>query len=229
MTLLHHAGYRTVTLDQFVRFIRGEQVGLPPRPLLLTFDDARADSWIGGDGIIRKLGFNAVMFVDVGRVDSGDREYLTWSELATMRHSGRWDLQLHAGEGHHYIRYGPAEDDVGPFYAYREDDESFARWKERAFGDLEWGREQLDDHVDGLRPLAFAPPYGNYGQQGTNDKRIPETLLDWLVERYEAVFTQDQSLFSAPRARQPVGRLQIDRNLSGGDLRAALENPSGSP
>ena len=49
MTLLDTAGYQTITLGQFVRFHRGEDVDLPPHPVLLTFDDARADSWIGGD------------------------------------------------------------------------------------------------------------------------------------------------------------------------------------
>ena len=71
MTLIHHAGYQTIDLDSFVRFTKGEAVELPPRPFALTFDDARADSWTGADGILEKLGLNAVMFVDVGRVDSG--------------------------------------------------------------------------------------------------------------------------------------------------------------
>jgi hypothetical protein len=31
MVLLEHAGYETITLDEFVRFIRQEQVSLPPR------------------------------------------------------------------------------------------------------------------------------------------------------------------------------------------------------
>ena len=82
-------------------------VDLPPRPLLLTFDDARADSWTGGDGILKKLDFTAVMFVDVGRVDAGDREYLTWNELESVQESGRWQLQLHSGKGHKQIQYGP--------------------------------------------------------------------------------------------------------------------------
>ena len=87
-----------------VHRLRTEQsVDLPPRPLLLTFDDARADSWTGADGILRKLHFNAVMFVDVGRVDGGDSEYLTWQELATVQNSGRWQLQLHSGKGHTQI------------------------------------------------------------------------------------------------------------------------------
>ncbi len=78
MTEIRHAGYQTVDLQTFLDFVGGKAVDLPPRPLLLTFDDGRADSWTGADGILRELHFNAVMFVDVGRVDHRDPEYLTW-------------------------------------------------------------------------------------------------------------------------------------------------------
>ena len=84
MTMIAHAGYQTIDLRTFRRFVQGEAVELPPRPLLLTFDDARANSWTGGDGILEKLGFKAVMFVDVGRVEDGNPEYLTWDELQTV-------------------------------------------------------------------------------------------------------------------------------------------------
>ena len=115
MALLHHAGYETITLDEFVRFMRRENLSLPPRPLLLTFDGARLDSWTGSDGILRELDFNAVLFVDVGRVEEEDPEYLTWKELNTLQGSGRWEVQLQSGTGGRQIRYGPAPDDVGPF------------------------------------------------------------------------------------------------------------------
>ena len=59
--------------------------------------------------------------------------------------------------------------------------------------DIEWGQDALADHIPAYRPLAFAPPYGSYGQDGTNDPRIPEDLLGWLTERYDAVFTQDRN------------------------------------
>jgi peptidoglycan/xylan/chitin deacetylase (PgdA/CDA1 family) len=113
MALLDHAGYETITLEEFVRLIRREQVRLPPRPLLLTFDGGRADSWIGSDAILAELGFNAVVFVDVGRVNAEKQaEYLTWKELDALQRGGRWEVQLQSGAGHHEIQYGPAPEDV---------------------------------------------------------------------------------------------------------------------
>lgn len=218
MTMIHEAGYQTIDLETFVRFVAGEPVDLPPRPLLLTFDDARADSWTGADGILGELGFSAVMFVDVGRVDGGDPEYLRWEELETVQASDRWELQLHAGEGHQQIQYGPGSDDYGPYYAYEEEGEDFDDWRERVRSDIEWGQETLFGHIPSYEPLAFAPPYGNYGQDGTNDPLIPDDLLGWLTERYEAVFTQDVNARARAGSGQPLGRIQVTRATAGGDI-----------
>jgi peptidoglycan/xylan/chitin deacetylase (PgdA/CDA1 family) len=222
MALLDHAGYDTITLGEFIRFIEREQVSLPPRPLLLTFDGARLDSWTGSDAILRKLGFHAVLFVDVGRVEEEDPEYLTWKELNALQRSGRWEVQLQSGTGHHQIRYGPAPDDVGPFYAYRGSEEIIGGWRERVFSDITWGEEQLAFRVRGYRPLAFAPPYGNFGQAGTNDQRIPRALLARLLQSFEVVFTQDRSGVASPGATNPLGRIEITRDVTEGQLHALL-------
>jgi peptidoglycan/xylan/chitin deacetylase (PgdA/CDA1 family) len=211
MVLLDHAGYDTITLREFVRFVGGGDVRLPPRPLLLTFDDGRADSWTGTDAILRKLGFNATLFVDVGRVNAKHPEYLTWKQLDELQRSGRWDVQLQSGTGHRQIQYGPEPDDVGPFYAYRGSEERLDGWRERVFSDITWAEKQLAFRVRGYRPLAVAPPYGNYGQAGTNDPRIPRELLARLRLSFDVVFVQDRSGLArrAAGTTQPLGRIEI--------------------
>jgi peptidoglycan/xylan/chitin deacetylase (PgdA/CDA1 family) len=222
MILLDRAGYETITLGEFVRFIGREQVSLPPRPVLLTFDGGRLDSWTGSDGILRELDFSAAVFVDVGRVEAEDPEYLTWDELNRLQRSGRWEVQLQSGTGHRQIQYGPAPDDVGPFYAYRGSGEVLGGWRERVFSDITYGEEQLAFRVRGYRPLAFAPPYGNYGQAGTNDRRIPRELLARLLMSFRVVFTQDRSGFASPGAANPLGRIEITRAVSERELHALL-------
>jgi peptidoglycan/xylan/chitin deacetylase (PgdA/CDA1 family) len=222
MALLDHAGYDTITLDEFTRFLDRERVSLPPRPLLLTFDGARLDSWTGSDGTLEELGFNAVVFADVGRVDARDRDHLTWSELNRMQRNGRWEVQLQSGTGNHRIRYGPAPDDVGPFYAYRGEEEILGGWRERVFSDITWAEEQLAFRVRGYRPLAFAPPYGNYGQAGTNDPRVPRELLARLLQSFEVVFTQDRSGFASPAAANPLGRIEVTPDVTGRELHGLL-------
>jgi peptidoglycan/xylan/chitin deacetylase (PgdA/CDA1 family) len=223
MTMIKHAGYQTISLTKFINFIRGKRVELPPRPLLLTFDDGRADSWTGADGILEKLHFNAVMFVDTGRVERCDPEYLSWDELQKLQSGSRWRLQLHAGpDGHQYIQYGRHKDDTGAYYAYEYEHESFDDWQDRVRSDIDEGGKLLAEHVATYKPLAFAPPYGTYGQDGTNDSRIPGNLLEWLTQDFEAVFTQDQNALAHADAKQPLGRIQVTRATTGGDLHGLL-------
>jgi hypothetical protein len=221
MTLLHHAGYRTITLAAFVAHLRGEPVDLPARPFLLTFDDGRLDAYTGSDATLRRLGFKAVVFVDAGRVDKRDPAYLRWGELDGLSRSGRWDVQLESGTGKHLMRWGPSPRDVGSFYAYRGVDEIVGGWRERVFGDLSWGEHQLTYRVHGYHPLAIAPAYGNYGQLGTNDPEIPRLLLARLLGSFPVVFVPDRSPFAARGAgtATPVGRLQV---TSERDLRTLL-------
>jgi len=224
MLRLHHAGYRTITLPTFVRFLRGEPVRLPARPFLLTFDDARLDAWMGGEAILRELGFKAVVFVDAGRVDRRDPRYLSWAQLRDMQRTGRWDVQLQAGTGNLRIKWGPKRDDLGSFYTYRGTEEVLGGWRERVFGDFAWAERQLAFRVPGYRPLAIAPPDGNYGQAGTNDPRIPRLLLARLLGAFQVVFTYDRPALASGGAglTRPVGRLQVTRSRGDRELRALL-------
>ena len=222
MTLLDHAGYQTITLEKLVRFVKGDEVSLPPRPLLLTFDRGHRDTWTGTDAILRELSYNAVLFVDVGRVEHADPDYLTWEDLSRLESSSRWDVQLQSGTGRRQIQYGSSPDDVGPFYAYRGSEEVLGGWRERVFSDITYGEEQLAAHVRGYRPLAFAPPYGNYGQAGTNDRRIPRELLARLLISFQLVFTQDRSGFASPGSANPLGRIEITRDVTEAELHTLL-------
>jgi peptidoglycan/xylan/chitin deacetylase (PgdA/CDA1 family) len=226
MTLLDHAGYDTITLDQLARFVDGEPVSLPPRPILLTFDGGLLDSYRQTDAILRRLGFGAVLFVDVGPVEEGDPAHLTYEELERLQAGGRWDVQLQSGTGNRRIRYGTGPGDVGAFYAYRGTEEVLGGWRERVFSDVTYAEDQLTHHVRGYRPLAFAPPYGNYGQAGTNDRRIPRLLLERLELSFPLVFTQDRDGFATPGAGNPLGRFEITRDTTEAELRAMLASGS---
>jgi len=221
MALLHAAGYHTITLEQFRAWHAGEPVDLPSHPLLLTFDDSLRSSFDGADSVLRRLGWTAVMFVDVGDVDARAPGYAGWARLAAAERSGRWELQLHAGHGHHNIAYDRSGT-MGPFYSYRvQRKETFVDWRRRALGDLEWGDAQLAAHIPGYRRLAFAPPYGNLGQLSSDDARIGPALGRWVRARYGVVFVQEPARYARP-GDPLVPRLQITRKLAGGDIHAWL-------
>jgi hypothetical protein len=189
--------------------------------VLLTFDGGRLDSWTGTDSALRDHGYGAVMFVDVGRVEEQDPAYLRWEELDRLDRD-RWDVQLQSGTGNRRIEYGSSPGETGPFYAYRGEQEVLGGWRERVFSDVTYGEDQLAHHVRGYRPLAFAPPYGNYGQAGTNDRRIPRLLLERLELSFALVFTQDRAGFAKPGAGNPLGRIEVTPRTTGPELHALL-------
>ena len=223
MEMLYKAGFRTLSIEQYIRFLNGDRKGLPERPMLITFDDGRLDSYRGADKVLARFGFKATMFVIAHSADEGGRFYLNWDDLRAMEKSGRWDIQEHAGDGHHNVRYGKGRKETGPFYAYRRmtDNglESFDAYKKRVIKDVEWGMERLKDEIPGFAPLSFALPYGNYGQLESNDPRIKGFFSDYLRKRFKAVFVVKPSGYTTRKTpRWRIGRIEIHTYTTAGRL-----------
>jgi peptidoglycan/xylan/chitin deacetylase (PgdA/CDA1 family) len=185
MLMLSAAGFTSVSTADYVRYIRSEWTGLPSKPILITFDDSRLDSYVGADDILRVTGHKATMFAITGKVT--DARYMDWNELATAQASGRWDIQLHAHNSHVKI-------DGHPFLAYRLPGETFEEWKDRAEGDIWTGLSLLKQHVPGFTQLIYAPPMGDYGQYDTNDPQIPIELRSFFAKRFAAWLVQPNTL-----------------------------------
>ncbi len=226
MALLRRMGFRSLSIAQYVRFLRGDRRGLPRRPLLITFDDGRLDSFRGADRVLRRYGFRATMFVIPGAISRDNPFYLGWKELSGMEDSGRWDLQEHAGKGHYLVSYDAAGN-TGPFYAYRRwtrsaGQESLADWERRVTSDIYEGREMLADHLERFEPLTFAVPYGNYGQRATNDPRIPKLMRAFLERQFETIFVQkdgNQPRWTSARThRGEAVRFEVHTDTSVDDL-----------
>jgi peptidoglycan/xylan/chitin deacetylase (PgdA/CDA1 family) len=205
MAALHHMGFRAIGMEQYVRFRRGQFDGLPPRPILITFDDGRLDSYRGADLTLARFGFRAVMFVNTDQPGRKHALYLTWKELHAMSDSRRWEIQPQAHEGHIRVALD-ARGNTGPFYAARrftrsEGRESFADYEQRVTSDVFAAKEALEEQ--GFAPRAFAVPYGDYGQGSGNDPRISPFMRDFLERQFEAVFADHER--NAPGYTTPSG------------------------
>jgi peptidoglycan/xylan/chitin deacetylase (PgdA/CDA1 family) len=205
LATLKHLGYESISAEQWADFRAGKEVDLPPRPILLTFDDGRLDSYRGADRVLQRYGMRATMFVITGATESGDPEYLTWAELHRMADSDRWDLEPHGHEGHSSVTIAP-DGTQAPFYAARkytrsQGQETLAEWEARVSTDLFAARERFADQ--GLTPHVFAVPFGDYGQEAGNDPAIPGLFTDLLTRQFGHYFIQTPSTdpgFTAPGA-----------------------------
>jgi peptidoglycan/xylan/chitin deacetylase (PgdA/CDA1 family) len=116
MRALADRGWTAISLKDLVdHMAKGTE--LPPKPVVLTFDDGYLDNWVYVYPIIRKFGHHAVIwmttdFVDpsakvrpnledvwsgrVGAEALDDHGYLSWEELRTMAADGAIEIQSHA-------------------------------------------------------------------------------------------------------------------------------------
>lgn len=96
MKYLAEQGYQSVSLQEVRNFIlEGEP--LPPRPVVITFDDGYRDNYTYALPILEKYGFTATVFVvvnTIGKVNKFDlgvqpvNQMMSWSELRDMAGRG---------------------------------------------------------------------------------------------------------------------------------------------
>jgi peptidoglycan/xylan/chitin deacetylase (PgdA/CDA1 family) len=200
MQMLHEQGFHAISLDQYERFIRGNPVDLPPRPILITFDDGFISSFEVADPILARYGWSAAIYVITGAVGTPGK--LTWAQLRDMQATGHWQIDEHAGYGHVNVAVDSAGG-RGAFYANEiwanGAKESFSHYKHRVSHDIELGRTMLKRNIPGWSSHGtFAVPFGNYGQRGSNDPRIEPWLRRFLGASFAAVFIQHGDDFSSP-------------------------------
>jgi hypothetical protein len=224
MAMLVADGFHTISITQYAQFQAGGLGQLPDRPILITFDDGRIDSYGAADPILARYGMRAAMFVITANADAAKPGYLGWRALARMAGSGRWEVQEHAHTGHVVIPTGPAGA-TGPYYAnllYRNGArETFTNFKRRVTSDVLTGRRLMASHVPGFQSLVFAVPYGNYGQVRTNYAPIPAWERGWLTRTFAGIFVQDHPAYNRPG--NPVGqRYAIHARTTASSLEAWL-------
>jgi hypothetical protein len=213
LALLDRLGYETISSKQWADFRAGRAVDLPAKPILLTFDDGRLDSYRGADKVLERYGMRATIFVITEEIEKGNPFYTTWSELHRMRESGRWDVEPHAHGGHTTVTVAP-DGTQAPFYAARkytrsDGTESLADWEARVSADLFAAREAFQ--AQGLTPNVFAVPFGDYGQRTAQDPEIPALFTELLTRQFTNFVVQDDDNdpdFSTP-GEGAAGRFEI--------------------
>lgn len=92
MKLLHDWGYKTITIEMLVRAIQ-EGVSLPPRPIILTFDDGHLDNYTNALPILQKYGFTGVEYVVFNFI--GVDHYMTVDQIKELAAAG-WEIGSHS-------------------------------------------------------------------------------------------------------------------------------------
>jgi biofilm PGA synthesis lipoprotein PgaB len=221
MAMLDQAGFHTISAEQYAHFPGGSAKDLPSRPILITFDDGRLDSYTHADAILARFGMRATMFAITKDVDRKMPFYLRWDELRAMRHSGRWDVQLHAHDMHHSVSVD-AKATQGAAYANRTyadgELESYGTYQRRVTEDLDEGIKRLRAELGDVRPDLFAVPFSADGGWQSNDSRIPAFLDRALHERFAEVFVGGRPKHPPRTAQRTLTRYEARSDTTAASL-----------
>ena len=186
MDYLFAQGYRTITPQQYLAWLQGNNAGIPSKPLLITFDDnignARAAT-----PILQERFMQATMYVVTGFADFPDGWNMDWVELKGMMSKG-WSMQLHAGPSGHAV-FTSGGPDCTYFYGCRVPKETAATYQARVKADLTQGIAALQTKL-GVTSPTFALPWDFWGQ-GKSDTVVTSFLPGELATRFSVVFEQD--------------------------------------
>lgn len=86
MEYLSRNGYISITPDDLYNAMIGE-IELPPKTVLITFDDGYIDNYTNAYPILKRYGMKATIFVIPAFTDK-NRSYMTWEQLLEMERNG---------------------------------------------------------------------------------------------------------------------------------------------
>ncbi|MDM8521607.1 polysaccharide deacetylase family protein [Anaerolineales bacterium HSG6] len=87
LAYLKEAGYQTISLQQF-HHVLAQQIELPPKPIILTFDDGYRDAYQYAFPLLKKYDYTATFFVFTQPIDTYNVDFLTWEMIAEMHQAG---------------------------------------------------------------------------------------------------------------------------------------------
>ncbi|MBI3292451.1 MAG: tetratricopeptide repeat protein [Elusimicrobia bacterium] len=204
---LKETGFTPVTTEDVRAWYQGT-LELPEHPVLITFDDARLDSFEHADPILARYGFKATMFVPLVNVERNLPGYASWDQVARYQRTGRWEIQAHGAYAHLSIPID-AEGRTGLFLLNRQwlkDEqrlETSTEWKNRIAADYRLSQATIHTHL-GTTPMAYAYPESDFGQMSVPN--VPEaapTNLKLTRDVFGLTFRQDSHGLNV-RSKDPL-------------------------
>ncbi|RME80359.1 MAG: hypothetical protein D6785_10435 [Planctomycetota bacterium] len=159
MRFLKEAGYQTISLYDWLEFQQGKRI-LPPKSLVITFDDGYQSVYYYGRNILKKLGFQATIFLAtdfIGQTSAWLREnrYPEYDHLIPELPIMTWDMiREMSAEGFHFECHTCSHPNL------------------TELSDIEIQKELLEnqkiieDHI-GWKPHFICYPYGFFNERIT--------------------------------------------------------------
>ncbi len=132
-------------LDRLVGAVRAGEA-TPDKVVAITFDDAYLSIYTAAFPMLAARGWPFTLFVATEPVERGNRQFLSWAQLAEMKAAGA-TIGNHSHSHTHLLRRLAGESD--------------AAWQQRIHADIDTAEQLLQQHLGETAKL-FAYPYGEY-------------------------------------------------------------------
>lgn len=140
LTYLRDNGFVTVDFYDLSQAITGNQP-LPPRRVLLTFDDGHRDHYTNAFPLLKEFGMKATFFIITDLAETWNENHLTWPMIEEMSQAGM-RMEIHTKS--HFNLGGKSRKFI---------------WEE-----IEGSQKVLAQHI-GYQPRYLAYPGGSYDDQ----------------------------------------------------------------
>jgi hypothetical protein len=213
MKYLHESGYRTVTMSQYVAWIRNENAPMPSKPILLIADNGIGPFLDAAQPVLLRYHYYMTAAIITGFADGAsglcpdpslqpgcgtqNRGWdLTWPQLRAL--GPEYNFILEAGRSGHFLQnYDPR---CQQFYACMLPGETVASYERRVRTENSDGRTELKQQLmSRVNTQAWVAPYSDLGYQKCaladctpQDSTGPRGwLASWAAEEYQVIFVED--------------------------------------
>ena len=169
---IQQEGWHPIRLED-VWQARQKKKSLPPKSVLLTFDDGALSSYTRVFPLLKQYNFPAVFAIPTSWINGntkdayaayGENNLMNWDQMREMQESGLAEFASHSDNLHKGILANPQKN-MQPAAITREylpkvdKYESEQEYQERVIADLKKSKENLDFQL-GINSLAIFWPYG---------------------------------------------------------------------
>lgn len=218
LKMLVSGGYNPITLKDVRDFYKDGKL-LPPKAVLLTFEQAKRGTYNQVRDILQSYKWPAVMGVNTLSVRSMNQETLIWHYLREMQELGFWELAAESNLGFTQIETAP-DDTAATFFT----SPMWISAENRYELPREFEKRIEADHLSVLddfkketdsRPIAFFFPLGNYGQYDERAQMVRAINLRQVDRHYNLGFVVGMlALNTKTSDPRKLNRLLVDPSWS---------------
>lgn len=190
-------GFHMVDLDDVIAAQRGQRP-LPPKAVLLTFDDGLESFYTRVYPLLQAYHYPALFALEgswmdlpegqrfnYNGADCGHECFVSWDQVREMRASGLVEMASHTYDLHKPVQANPQGNLLPAAVSLLDDNqhgyEDAASYRIRVHADLKRSADEIEQQV-GVRPRAIVWPYGSYNLVAENEAAALGMTLSFSLD-----------------------------------------------